>query len=124
MTIFDFSKNTHECYPPDKGPSWQWSYASWIDNYLCNQYLSPLTLWVWIPFMVKCTGYNIMWSSLWNQSYNPTSNPNSSDEVVWNQSYNPTSNPNSSDEVVWNQSYNPTSNPNPSDEVVWNQSSS
>ena len=25
-----------------------WSYSSWIYNYLCNQYLSPLT-WVWIP---------------------------------------------------------------------------
>ena len=25
-----------------------WSYRSWIYNYLCNQCLSPLTLWVWI----------------------------------------------------------------------------
>ena len=25
-----------------------WSYGSWIYNYLCNQYLSPLMLWVWI----------------------------------------------------------------------------
>ena len=24
-------------------------YGSWISNYLCNQYLSPLTLWVRIP---------------------------------------------------------------------------
>jgi hypothetical protein len=31
------------------GPSWPWSYGSWIDNYLCNQCLSPLTLWVRIP---------------------------------------------------------------------------
>ena len=30
-------------------PSWPWSYGSWIYNYLCNQYLSPLTLWVRIP---------------------------------------------------------------------------
>ena len=29
--------------------SWSWSYGSWIYNYLCNQCLSPLTLWVWIP---------------------------------------------------------------------------
>jgi len=29
-----------------KGPSWLWSYGSWIYNYLCNQYLSPLKLWV------------------------------------------------------------------------------
>jgi len=25
-----------------KGPSWWWSYGSWIYNYLCNQCLSPL----------------------------------------------------------------------------------
>ena len=30
-------------------PSWSWSYGSWIYNYLCNQCLSPLTLWVQIP---------------------------------------------------------------------------
>ena len=29
------------------GPSW--SYDSWIYNYMCNQCLSPLTLWVRIP---------------------------------------------------------------------------
>ena len=33
----------------------------WIYNYLCNQCLSPLTLWVRSPFMAKCTRYNIMW---------------------------------------------------------------
>jgi hypothetical protein len=31
------------------GPLWSWSYGSWIYNYLCNQYLSPLSLWVRIP---------------------------------------------------------------------------
>jgi len=34
---------------------------SWIYNYMCNQCLSPLKLWVWTPFMVGCTRYNIMW---------------------------------------------------------------
>jgi len=29
--------------------SWSWSHGSWIYNYLCNQYLSPLKLWAWIP---------------------------------------------------------------------------
>jgi hypothetical protein len=29
--------------------SWSWSYGSWIYNYLCNQSLSPLTLWVLTP---------------------------------------------------------------------------
>jgi hypothetical protein len=28
------------------GPSWPWSSGSWILNYLWNQWLSPLTLWV------------------------------------------------------------------------------
>jgi len=31
------------------GPSWSWSYGSWIYSYLCNQCLSRLMLWVWIP---------------------------------------------------------------------------
>jgi len=47
-----------------QGPSWSWSYGSWIFNYLCNQCLSPLTLWFRTPFMVRCTWYNIMWYSL------------------------------------------------------------
>ena len=28
-----------------QGPSWSWSCRSWIYDYLCNQYLSPLTFW-------------------------------------------------------------------------------
>ena len=34
----------------DKGLSWTRSYGSWIYEYLCNQFLSPLTLRVRIPF--------------------------------------------------------------------------
>jgi hypothetical protein len=37
------------------GPSWPWLYGSWIYNYLCNQYLSPLMLWVWISIRARCT---------------------------------------------------------------------
>ena len=33
-----------------EGPSWWWSYASWIYNYLCNQYISPTKLCVRIRF--------------------------------------------------------------------------
>ena len=44
-----------------KGPSWSWSYGSWIYSYLCNQWLSPLTLWVWTPFTTR-------WISLQNRS--------------------------------------------------------
>ena len=29
-------------------PSWSWLYGSWIYNYLCNQCVSPQTLWVQI----------------------------------------------------------------------------
>ena len=42
-------------------PSWSWSYGSWIYNFLCNQCISPLTLWVRIPLKAMCTRYNIMW---------------------------------------------------------------
>ena len=38
-----------------KGPSWAWWYGSWIYNYLCNQCLSPLMLWVRISFRVTHT---------------------------------------------------------------------
>jgi hypothetical protein len=31
------------------GALWSWSHASWIYNYLCNQCLSPLTLWLRVP---------------------------------------------------------------------------
>ena len=30
--------------------SWSWTYSSWIYNYLSNQGISPLTLWVRTPF--------------------------------------------------------------------------
>ena len=40
-----------------EGPSW--SYGSCIYNYLCNQYLSALKLWVRTTFMAGCTRYNI-----------------------------------------------------------------
>ena len=38
-----------------QGPSWPWSYGSWIYNYLCNQCLSSLMLWVRIPNRARCT---------------------------------------------------------------------
>jgi hypothetical protein len=40
-----------------RGPSCTWSCGSWIYNYLCNQSLSPLMLWVRIQ---HSTVYNIM----------------------------------------------------------------
>ena len=47
-----------------KGLSWSWLYDSWIYNYLSNQHLSLLKLWVWIPLMARCTRYSIMWYNL------------------------------------------------------------
>jgi len=44
-----------------RGPSWPWSYGSWIYNYICNRCPSPLMLSVRMPFVVRCTRYNIMW---------------------------------------------------------------
>jgi hypothetical protein len=43
------------------GASWSWSYGSWISNYLCNQCISPLTLWVRIQLMARWPRYNSMW---------------------------------------------------------------
>jgi hypothetical protein len=37
------------------GQSSPWSYGSWIYNYLCNMCPSPLKLWVWAPFMARCS---------------------------------------------------------------------
>jgi hypothetical protein len=37
------------------GPLWPWSYGSWIYNYLCNQCISPLMLWVQISIRARCT---------------------------------------------------------------------
>jgi hypothetical protein len=40
FTVYD------SCLTTNEGPLWSWSYVSWIYNYLCNQCLSPLKLWV------------------------------------------------------------------------------
>ena len=37
------------------GPSWPWSYGIWIYNYLCNQCLSSLMLWVRFSIRARCT---------------------------------------------------------------------
>ena len=37
---------TIQCMAGKRKVSWPWSYGSWIYNYLCNQWLTPLTLWI------------------------------------------------------------------------------
>jgi len=58
-----------------------WSYDSWIYNYLWNQYLLPLKLWVWIPLMARCTWYNNMWfvTGRWFSLGTPVSFTNKTD---------------------------------------------
>jgi hypothetical protein len=36
------------------GPSCPWTYDRWIYNYLCNQCLSPLMVWVQISMRARC----------------------------------------------------------------------
>ena len=58
--IVDIIINHANPRPPSE-PSWSWSYGSWIYNYLCNQFLSPLIvlhMWVRKPVMAMCTRYN------------------------------------------------------------------
>jgi hypothetical protein len=46
-------RRCHLCF--QTGLSWPWLYGSWIYNYLYNQCLSPLMLWVWISIRARCT---------------------------------------------------------------------
>jgi hypothetical protein len=55
----------HLAFQSFEGMSWSWSYGSWIYNYLWNQCLSPLKLWVRIPLMARCTRYS-MWNKILN----------------------------------------------------------
>ena len=64
-------------------------FCRWLYNYLCNQCLSPLTLWVWIPLMARCTLYNIMWWSLsvtchrsWFSPGTLASSTNKTDDII------------------------------------------
>ena len=36
-------------------PPWPWSHGSWIYNYLCNRWLSPLMLCVRLPLRARST---------------------------------------------------------------------
>jgi hypothetical protein len=67
-----------------EGPSWSWSYGSWIINYLCNQCLSPLMLWVRISIRAKCTTLcDKVWqwlaTGLWFSQSPPVSSINRTD---------------------------------------------
>jgi hypothetical protein len=66
------------------GPSWLRSYGSWIYNYLCNQCLSPLLLWVRISTRAWCTALcDNIWQWLatgrWFSPGPPVSSTNNTD---------------------------------------------
>jgi hypothetical protein len=57
-------------YQDIEGPSWSSLYGSWFYNYLWNQCLSPLTLWVRIPLrwrVLDTTVYDkvCQWRAAW-----------------------------------------------------------
>jgi hypothetical protein len=61
-TTFSFASAIQKCFGEynlwhviPKGLLWPWSYGSWIYNYLCNQCLSPLMVWVRISIGARCT---------------------------------------------------------------------
>jgi hypothetical protein len=53
----------------EQGPSWPWSYGSWIYNSLCNQCISPLLgLRVTLSYLVNDKLYYIMlYTSPWSR---------------------------------------------------------
>ena len=52
---FPFIYNNIPAVPPVyRGPPWSWSHNSWIYNYLCNQWLSALILWIRISIRTRC----------------------------------------------------------------------
>ena len=75
-----------------KGPLWPWSYGSWMYNYLCNQCLSPLMLWVRISIRARCTiSLDKIWhwlATLRRFSHGPVSSTNKTGrhditEILW-----------------------------------------
>jgi hypothetical protein len=77
------------------GPSWPGSYGSWIYNYLCNQCLSPLMLWVRITIRARCTTLCdkvCQWLAT-GRWFSPVSSTNKTDrhditEILWNVALN------------------------------------
>jgi hypothetical protein len=75
-----------------------WSYGSWIYNYLCNQCLSPLMLWVWISIRARCTTLCdrvCQWlaTGLWFSPETPISSTNKTErhdvtEILFNMALN------------------------------------
>ena len=65
----------------NQGPSWSWSYCSWIYNYICNECLSPLKLWVRTPLDTKLCDKVCQWlaTARWFSPGTPFSSTNKTD---------------------------------------------
>ena len=63
----------------NEGPLWPWTHGSWIYNYLCNQCISSLMLWVRISIRARWTTFNICATDLWFSSGPPGSSTNKTD---------------------------------------------
>ena len=67
-----------------EGPSWPWSYGRWLYNYLYNQCLSLLMLWVRIAIRARCTTLCdkvCQWLAT-GQWFSPVSSTNKTDRHV------------------------------------------
>jgi hypothetical protein len=91
--------NKNWVYYSFRGQLWSWSYGSCIYNYLCNQCLSPLRLWVWILLrqgVLNTTLYDkvCQWlvTGRWFSLGTPVSSTNKTDcyyitEIYWKWCY-------------------------------------
>jgi hypothetical protein len=65
---------THYILPERVGSSWSWLHGSWIYNYLYNQCLSALMLWVWTPIRWDVLDTALCWFGVfWLQQDGPQS---------------------------------------------------
>ena len=65
-------------------PSWSWSYGSRVNDYLCNQCLSPLMMWVRISISARCMTFcdkvcQSLATGRWFSPGPPVSSPNKTD---------------------------------------------
>jgi hypothetical protein len=66
-----------------QGPSWSWLYGSWIYNYLCNQCLTPITLWVRITLRWGVQHYVINLSVVFSGSSGNTNKKWAHLYIMW-----------------------------------------
>ena len=84
---FEVEFNLHLIF---RGPSWSWSYGSWIYNYMCNQSLSSLKLfeprsWRGVLDATVCDKVcQLLPTSQWFSPCTLVSSTNKPDQYNWN----------------------------------------